>query len=139
MPITQKRCVIYARRVRASINDKELFEQEEECRAYIKRHENSGWVFVEKIYYDDGISGMSLNRPGINQLIDDAKQQKFDYIVMICVSRLSRELINFEYLCETLRRCNVEIYYMQQESVDIAAPLNQQSITADALQEIGKA
>lgn len=115
MSKTQKRCAIYTRCASASTDGKNILEQEEQCHAYINKHDNNGWIFVEKIYRDNGVSGMSLDRLGLNQLIDDAQKQKFDYIVTTCPSRLSRQLDNLEYLYQTLRGYGVEIHYAQQE------------------------
>lgn len=139
MSKTQKRCAIYTRCASASIDGQAILEQEEQCYEYIKNHTVNSWVFVEKIYRDNGVSGMSLNRLGLNQLIDDAKAQKFDYIVMTCPSRISRQLHDFEYIHETLCGYNAEIHYAQNEVEDIANPFSQGAVYASALQETCRA
>jgi DNA invertase Pin-like site-specific DNA recombinase len=115
MSKTQKRCAIYTRCASASTDGKNILEQEEQCHAYINKHDNNGWIFVEKIYRDDGVSGMNLNRLGLNQLIDDAKRQKFDYMVTTCPSRLSRKLDESGYLCHVLQSYGVEVHYAQRD------------------------
>jgi len=139
MSKTQKRCVIYTRCASAHIKGEAILEQEKQCHAYIKNYANNGWVFVEKIYRDNGVSGMSLNHLGLNQLIDDAKKQKFDYIVMTCPSRLSRQLRDFEYIHETLFGLGIEIHYAQNEVEDIATPFSQGAVYASALHKTCRA
>ncbi len=126
MSKTQKRCAIYTRCASASIDGKAILEQEDQCREYIKNHTVNSWIFAEKTYCDNGASGMSLNRSGLNQLMDDAQKQKFDYAVMTCPSRLSRKLHDFEYIHETLQSYGVAVHYAEQD-------------VASALKEIGRA
>jgi DNA invertase Pin-like site-specific DNA recombinase len=128
----QKRCVIYTRCASAYINGEALLAQEDECLAYIKKHDNNSWIFVEKTYRDNGVSGMTLNRSGLTRLMDDAKRQKFDCVVMTCPSRLSRKLDDSDYLFHTFQSYGVEVHYAQQE---IANHL----IGVNALKEIGRA
>lgn len=47
---------------------------------------------VYKIYSDDDYSGSDRNRPSFNQMIEDAKERKFDIILCKTQSRFTREL-----------------------------------------------
>lgn len=53
--------------------------------------ENGGTIIDE--YVDDGWSGTSFNRPGIQRLLDDAKSGKIDTIVVKDLSRFGRNYI----------------------------------------------
>jgi len=45
-----------------------------------------------KIYEDPGISGASLNRPGLNALLGDAKGKGFSKVIIAKLDRLARDL-----------------------------------------------
>lgn len=62
--------------------------QEERCRAYIT---SQGWE-VEGVTSDSGYSGYYTDRPGLSQLISDAKEKKFDVVVVYKLDRFSRKL-----------------------------------------------
>ncbi|MDE6035666.1 MAG: recombinase family protein [Ruminococcus sp.] len=63
---------------------------------YINR--NNDWILTE-IYYDEGVSGTSINRrDGFNRMIDDAYAGKIDLIVTKEVSRFARNtVLTLEY------------------------------------------
>ncbi len=44
------------------------------------------------VYMDDGYSGYSLDRPAMNQLLEDARAKKFDLILVYKLDRFSRRL-----------------------------------------------
>ena len=50
--------------------------------------ENS--FLIKKIYYDDGESGGTFDRPAFNEMIKDMKRKKFDIILIKDFSRLGR-------------------------------------------------
>ena len=47
---------------------------------------------VYNIYSDDDYTGADRNRPGFNQLIDDARNHKFDIVLCKTQSRFTREM-----------------------------------------------
>lgn len=52
------------------------------------------------IYIDDGYSGKDLNRPAMNKLLEDMKQNKFNIILIKDVSRLGRNMGQVNNLIE---------------------------------------
>ena len=53
--------------------------------------EQQGWILSEQhIYRDDGFSGASLNRPGLDRLRDTAAQAAFDAVLITAPDRLAR-------------------------------------------------
>ncbi len=47
---------------------------------------------IYKVYYDDGISGSTINRPGFNNLLKDMELKRFNTILVKDLSRLGRNL-----------------------------------------------
>ena len=63
---------------------------------------------IYKLYEDRGISGKNIsNRPGIKQLLEDAKNNKFDLVLSWKLNRLSRKLLDILNIVEFLDKHNV--------------------------------
>lgn len=62
-------------------------EQERMCKAAI---ESKGWIYV-KTYSDPGISGRTMDRPGLQQMIEDIKAGQIEAVVIYKLDRLSRK------------------------------------------------
>ncbi|MGL4388082.1 MAG: recombinase family protein [Brevinema sp.] len=82
-----------------------LDAQREACEAYIisQKHgteSHAGWVLVDKEYSDGGISGGTLERPAIKELLQDIKDGLVDMIVVYKIDRLTRSLHDFSKLVE---------------------------------------
>ena len=54
--------------------------------------QQAGWNLVG-IYEDDGYSGTNFDRPGVRQLLDDAKSGKINLILCKDLSRFGRNYI----------------------------------------------
>lgn len=52
---------------------------------------NEGW-FIYKIYSDDDWSGLDSDRPEFNQMINDAKNKKFNIVLCKSQSRFTRDM-----------------------------------------------
>lgn len=97
------RCAIYTRKSTDHNLDLEfnsLDAQREACEAYIKSQAHEGWTLVPDHYDDGGISGASLERPAIKQLLEDIEAGKVDIVVVYKVDRLTRSLADFAKLVE---------------------------------------
>lgn len=79
-----------------------LQAQQEAGEAYIKSQKSEGWSLVEKNYEDAGISGGTLQRPALQELLKDIEGKKVDIIVVYKVDRLSRSLADFAQIIEKL-------------------------------------
>src|SRR6266542_3532111 len=76
-------------------------------RAYVSEQ---GWLLDERhIYRDDGFSGASLTRPGLDRLRDTAAQAAFDAVLITAPDRLARKYDHQVLLIEELegRGCQV--------------------------------
>jgi len=75
-----------------------LAAQEEKIRAYCTA---KGWRLV-RIYRDEGFSGKDLNRPGLQSLIQDLKNDGFEAVVVAKLDRLTRSVRDLGYLIDDL-------------------------------------
>lgn len=72
-----------------AIESNSISNQREIIRAYLKNKD----IQVVGEYVDDGYSGANFQRPGFNQMIDDAYEKKFDTIIVKDLSRFGRDYI----------------------------------------------
>ncbi len=66
------RCAIYTRKSAEEGLDQEfnsLDAQREACAAYVASHKAEGWVLLPTVYEDAGISGGTLERPGLTKAL----------------------------------------------------------------------
>lgn len=77
-----------------------LDAQREACKAYIQSQKHEGWLLVDKEYSDGGISGGTLNRPAVQELLQDIKAGEVNMIVVYKIDRLTRSLHDFSKLVE---------------------------------------
>lgn len=64
--------------------------QRDMIRSYIRGHDD---LEIYDFYVDDGFSGTNFNRPGLQNLLEDAKNGKFDGIIVKDFSRFGRDYI----------------------------------------------
>jgi site-specific DNA recombinase len=75
-------------------------------------------------YIDDGCSGKDLKRPEMQRLIKDAKEHKFDFVVVIKLDRLSRRQQHVMYLIEDIfLPANINFVSVTEEIFDTAGPM----------------
>ena len=97
------RCAIYTRKsseegLEQSFNSLEA--QRDACRAYVLSQKHEGWAVLTNRYDDGGFSGGSMERPGLNQLLNDIRAGKVDTVVVYKVDRLTRSLTDFSKIIE---------------------------------------
>lgn len=93
--------------------------QEEKCRNMAKVKD---WV-VTKVYSDAGVSG-TLNpddRPGLNQLIQDAKDKLFDSVIIYSLDRLGRTSSLVLNLIDRFKEMGIKLSSCK-ESLDTSTP-----------------
>ncbi|MFI3238924.1 MAG: recombinase family protein [Lachnospiraceae bacterium] len=70
------------------------------------------------VYQDDGFSGLSMERPDLKKLLEDAKKGNFDVVLTKDLSRLSRNYLHTGHLIEEyFPRCNVR-YIAINDAID---------------------
>lgn len=76
-----------------------------------KYHPN--WTVLDK-YIDEGITGtQAKKRPAFMQMIEDAKQGKFDLIVTREVCRFARNTVDTLVVTRELKNYGVEVYFVE--------------------------
>ncbi len=117
-PIVRKlRCAIYTRKSSEEGLEQEfnsLHAQREACEAYIASQRSEGWVLVRDQYDDGGISGGTLERPGLQRLLADVEDGLVDVVVVYKIDRLSRSLMDFSKLVEVFDRNGVTFVSVTQ-------------------------
>jgi site-specific DNA recombinase len=64
-------------------------------------------------YTDEGYSGARLDRPGLDELRDHAREGRFDVIVVLCPDRLARRYAYQVLLLEEFKRASVEVHFCE--------------------------
>ena len=117
-PIVRKlRCAVYTRKSSEEGLEQEfnsLHAQRESCEAYIASQRSEGWVLVRDQYDDGGISGGTLERPGLKRLLEDIEDGLVDVVVVYKIDRLSRSLMDFSKLVEVFDRNDVTFVSVTQ-------------------------
>ena len=115
--VRKLRCAIYTRKSSEEGLEQEfnsLHAQREACEAYIASQRSEGWVLVRDQYDDGGISGGTLERPGLQRLLADIEDGLVDVVVVYKIDRLSRSLMDFSKLVEVFDRNGVTFVSVTQ-------------------------
>ena len=108
----RQRQIVYYGRV-STEHEAQLEALEKQMQWYeeqTKYHPN--WTVVGR-YIDEGITGtLAKKRPAFMQMIEDAKQRKFDLIVTREVCRFARNTVDTLVLTRELKNYGVEVYFV---------------------------
>jgi site-specific DNA recombinase len=112
------RCAIYTRKsseegLEQSFNS--LAAQREACRAFILSQKHEGWAVLKDVYDDGGISGGTMDRPALKQLLSDIQEGKVDTVVVYKVDRLTRSLTDFAKIIEIFDSNSVSFVSVTQQ------------------------
>ena len=77
--------------------------------------------------YTDKISGTRAKRPGLDQLLRDARHGQFDVLLVWAFDRLARSVKHFLEVLDELNQLNIE-FISFRESVDTSGPLGRAMI-----------
>ncbi len=99
------RCAIYTRKstdegLEQDFNS--LAAQRAACEAYVKSQAGEGWRALSRTYDDGGYSGGTMERPGLQALLDDVDAGEIDVVVVYKVDRLTRALTDFSRIVDRL-------------------------------------
>ena len=114
---TSNRCAIYTRKSTEEGLDQDfnsLDAQRESGEAYIASMKHEGWVGLPDRYDDGGYTGGNMERPALKRLLADIQAGKVDCIVVYKVDRLSRSLLDFARLMETLDKHHISFVSVTQ-------------------------
>lgn len=68
---------------------------------------SQNWTIVE-YYIEDGQSAKDLNRPELNRLLNDSKQQRFNIVLVYRLDRLTRSVMDLYSLLQSFEEHNVK-------------------------------
>src|SRR5215469_16928183 len=114
----QKRCAIYTRKSSEEGLEQEfnsLAAQREACEAYIRSQQHEGWMLARTRYDDGGFSGGTMERPALQQLLNDIRTGRIDIVVVYKVDRLTRSLADFARLVEIFAGDGVSFVSVTQQ------------------------
>ena len=117
-PAAAIRCAIYTRKSTDEGLDQSfntLDAQRESGEAFIlsQRHEN--WLALPTCYDDGGYTGANMDRPALKRLLDDVRAGLVNCVVVYKVDRLTRSLLDFSRIVETLDQHGVSFVSVTQQ------------------------
>ena len=109
-----KRAVLY---MRVSSVDQHPESQLHDLRAMAAQR---GYEVVRE--YTDKISGTRAKRPGLDELLHDARRGRFDVVLVWAFDRMARSVKHFLEVLDELNHLNVE-FISFRENIDTSGPL----------------
>src|SRR5665213_214485 len=113
-----RRCAVYTRKSSEEGLEQEfnaLHAQREACEAFIRSQRGEGWRLVEAAYDDGGISGGTMDRPALQQLLANIRAGQVDTVVVYKVDRLTRSLTDFVKMVEVFAAHGVSFVAVTQQ------------------------
>jgi site-specific DNA recombinase len=90
--------------------ESQLAELREACRRDNAR--------VVQEYTDDGVSGTTLVRPGLDRLRDDAARGVFQAVYILAPDRLARKYVYQALVIEEMRKQGIEVFFLDKPVTD---------------------
>ena len=112
------RCAVYTRKSSEEGLEQDfnsLDAQRDACEAFIASQKGLGWKAAKKRYDDGGISGGTMDRPALQDLLADIEAGQVDLVVVYKVDRLTRSLVDFAKIIETFDQKNVSFVSVTQQ------------------------
>jgi len=72
--------------------------QHEAVLNFIASHKHEGWIPLTERYDDNGFTGSNANRPSLQKLLKDIKEDRVNMVIVYKLDRLSRSLVDFVQL-----------------------------------------
>ena len=112
-----QRCALYTRKssdegLEQDFNS--LDAQREACEAFVASQAGEGWKAMADRFDDGGISGASMERPGLKRLLDQIRAGRVDVVVVYKIDRLTRSLADFARMVEIFEAHEVSFVSVTQ-------------------------
>jgi DNA invertase Pin-like site-specific DNA recombinase len=78
--------------------------------------------------YSDVISGAKGKRPGLDQLMSDARRHRFNIVLVAAFDRIARNVRHFLDVLDELNHLNIQFISMR-ENIDTGGPLGRAMLT----------
>lgn len=112
------KAAIYSRKSKFTGKGESIENQVQLCMDYAK----SLGIKEFLVYEDEGFSGGSTDRPKFKEMIEDAKNKKFDYLICYRLDRISRNVSDFSSLIEDLNKLDISFISIK-EQFDTSTPM----------------
>ncbi|MBQ7974330.1 MAG: recombinase family protein [Clostridia bacterium] len=109
---------LYARKSIERENSISCETQLEYCKSMIKPDEQAEKVVT---FVDNGFSGGNVDRDGFQKMMRQVEQGKISKIIVYRLDRISRSMLDFLNIWNTLKKYNVE-FVSSQEAIDTSGP-----------------
>src|SRR5580704_370856 len=116
----KKRAVLYCR---ISTGDQHLETQLLDLREMAKQR---GYEVVQE--FTDIISGSKSRRPGLDQLMADARRHRFDILIVAAFDRIARNVRHFLEVLDELNNLGIAFVSLR-ENIDTGGPLGRAMLT----------
>ena len=113
---------IYSRKSKFTGKGESIENQVVLCREYIQRNIPDAKDSEILVYEDEGFSAKNLDRPQFRMMMQSARKQPFDYIVVYRLDRISRNVGDFATLIEELNGMNTAFICIK-EQFDTSTPM----------------
>jgi site-specific DNA recombinase len=113
-----RRCAIYTRKSSEEGLEQDfnsLAAQREACEPFIRSQAGEGWRLSKSHYDDGGLSGGTMERPALQQLLNDISNGLVDVVVVYKVDRLTRALADFAKMVEIFDARGVSFVAVTQQ------------------------
>lgn len=112
---SKKRCAIYTRTACETIHREQTVKQHNTCMEFARQHDD--WLVVEKEYADSCVSGLTLHKPALTELLRDAENGNVDIVVMTNVSRFHRgDTLDYsDYFVQQFKQRGVEVAFVEHD------------------------
>jgi DNA invertase Pin-like site-specific DNA recombinase len=88
--------------------------------------------------YSDVISGAKGKRPGLDQLMSDARRHRFNIVLVAAFDRIARNVCHFLDVLDELNHLNIQFVSLR-ENIDTGGPLGRAMLTiVGAIAELEK-
>ena len=109
-------CAVYVRKSTEKgleLEFNSLHNQEDACRSYIMSQAFNNWEYF-KTYTDGGISGGTMERPALKQMLEDIRRGLIQTVVVYKVDRLSRSIMDFHNMMKEFDKCGCNFVSITQ-------------------------
>lgn len=113
---------IYSRKSKFTGKGESIENQVVLCREYIQRNIPEAKDSDILLYEDEGFSAKNLDRPQFRLMMQSARKQPFNYIVVYRLDRISRNVGDFATLIEELNGMNTAFICIK-EQFDTSTPM----------------
>lgn len=109
-----KKGVIYARYSSDRQNEQSIAGQVDVCTEWARNND----INIVHIYHDEALTGKTDKRPGFQQMIKDAKTEKFDYIIVYKLDRFARNRYDSAIYKAQLKKYGVKVISAMENIAD---------------------